>query len=159
MIGTFLILSKHCFTWRLLRNSKLRKLSKHVRVKNSIFLNITSCSPLKFNECFRGIYRLHLQGRWIIRARHQNEAVSKEKRNNFCIYSFTMKWRIEYTLHTFDPSQIYLKTNDNIFRIKNSDVCFENTTAYFLNGFISAFIPSYSSSFPRDFTWSPSGPC
>jgi hypothetical protein len=38
---------------------------------------------LKFNECFRGICGLHLQDRRIRRARHQNEPVTKEKRNTF----------------------------------------------------------------------------
>jgi hypothetical protein len=37
--------------------------------KSSIFWNITLSSPLKFNWCFGGIYRLHLQGRNISHAR------------------------------------------------------------------------------------------
>jgi hypothetical protein len=38
---------------------------------NSVFLDIMSCTPLKFNRRFRGTCRLHLQGRRIGRARNQ----------------------------------------------------------------------------------------
>jgi hypothetical protein len=30
-------------------------------IKSTIFWDITPCSPLKVNQCFRGTYRLHLQ--------------------------------------------------------------------------------------------------
>jgi hypothetical protein len=45
-------------------------------MKNSIFWDITPCIPLKFNRCFGGKYRLHLQGRRISQARNKEEAVS-----------------------------------------------------------------------------------
>jgi hypothetical protein len=35
--------------------------------KSSIFWDITPCSPLRVNRRFRGICRLHLQGRWKIK--------------------------------------------------------------------------------------------
>jgi hypothetical protein len=38
--------------------------------KNSIFWDITLCSPLKVNIYFGGTYRLHLQGRRISHARN-----------------------------------------------------------------------------------------
>jgi hypothetical protein len=47
----------------------LRRLS----LKSDIFWDITPCSPLKVNRRFWGTYRLHLQGRRIIRARNQHE--------------------------------------------------------------------------------------
>jgi hypothetical protein len=34
-----------------------------VVMKNTIFRDITSCSPLNVNRRFGGTYRLHLQGR------------------------------------------------------------------------------------------------
>jgi hypothetical protein len=45
-----------------------------VVMKSSIFLDITSCSPLKVNQCFGGTYCLHLRGRKISRARDQRES-------------------------------------------------------------------------------------
>jgi hypothetical protein len=39
-----------------------------VVMKSTIFWNITPCSPLKVNRRYIGTYRLHLQGRKIIRA-------------------------------------------------------------------------------------------
>jgi hypothetical protein len=35
-----------------------------VKVKSTIFWDITQCSPLKFNRGFGRTYRLYLQGRW-----------------------------------------------------------------------------------------------
>jgi hypothetical protein len=34
----------------------------YVLLKSIIFWDITPCSPLSVNRCFRGTYRLHLQG-------------------------------------------------------------------------------------------------
>jgi hypothetical protein len=45
---------------------------------NSIFWDITPCSPLKFNRYFRGIFYLHLQVRRKTQARIQREAGSKQ---------------------------------------------------------------------------------
>jgi hypothetical protein len=45
-----------------------------VVMKSTIFWDITPCSPLKIDWRFGGIYRLHLQGRRIIRARNQRES-------------------------------------------------------------------------------------
>jgi hypothetical protein len=44
-----------------------------VVMKSIIFWDITPCSSLKVNWRFRETYRLHLQGRRIIRARNQHE--------------------------------------------------------------------------------------
>jgi hypothetical protein len=46
-----------------------------VVMKNTIFMDITPCSPLKVNRRFGGTYRLHLQGRRISRARNQLESM------------------------------------------------------------------------------------
>jgi hypothetical protein len=43
-----------------------------VVMKSTICWDITSCSPLKVNRRFGGIYRFHLQGREIIRAGKQS---------------------------------------------------------------------------------------
>jgi hypothetical protein len=45
-----------------------------VVINSTIFWNITPCSLLKVNGCFRGTYRLHLQGRRMIRSRNQRES-------------------------------------------------------------------------------------
>jgi hypothetical protein len=45
-----------------------------VVIKHTTFWDITTCSPLKVNQHFRGTYRLHLQGRRISRARNQHES-------------------------------------------------------------------------------------
>jgi hypothetical protein len=39
-----------------------------ISVKSSVFLDITPCSPLRINQRFGGICRLHLQGRSISQA-------------------------------------------------------------------------------------------
>jgi hypothetical protein len=44
-----------------------------VVMKNSIFWDITPCSPLRVNRRFGGTHRLHLQGRRISWARNQCE--------------------------------------------------------------------------------------
>jgi hypothetical protein len=44
-----------------------------LRVKSTIFWDITPCSPLIDNRRFEGAYRFHLQGRAISRARIQRE--------------------------------------------------------------------------------------
>jgi hypothetical protein len=46
---------------------------KLITLQNIIFWDITPCSPLKLNRRFGGIYRPHLQGRRISRARNQRE--------------------------------------------------------------------------------------
>jgi hypothetical protein len=43
-------------------------------LKSIIFRDITPCSPLKFNRCFGGTYRLHLQCRRICRTRYQRDS-------------------------------------------------------------------------------------
>jgi hypothetical protein len=43
-------------------------------MKNTIFWDITSCSPLKVNWNFGGIFRLNFQGREISLARNQRES-------------------------------------------------------------------------------------
>jgi hypothetical protein len=47
--------------------------------KNSIFWDITPCSPLTTNRFFGRICRLHPQGRRINQARNQHEACSKQR--------------------------------------------------------------------------------
>jgi hypothetical protein len=47
-------------------------------VKISIFWDITPCSPLKFNPCFRGICRFHLKEGRISQARNWGEAGSEQ---------------------------------------------------------------------------------
>jgi hypothetical protein len=51
-----------------------------VVMKNTLFWNITPCSPLKANRRFGGTCRLSLQGRRIIQARNQREGGSKHKK-------------------------------------------------------------------------------
>jgi hypothetical protein len=48
-----------------------------VTMKNSVFLDITLCSPMKVNQCFGGTYCLHLQVWRISQARNQHEAGNK----------------------------------------------------------------------------------
>jgi hypothetical protein len=49
-----------------------------VVMKNSVFRDITLCSPLKVNGRFKGTYHNHLQVRTISQARNQHEADSKQ---------------------------------------------------------------------------------
>jgi hypothetical protein len=42
--------------------------------KSTVFWHITPCSPLKVNRRLGGIYRLHLQGPRISRARNKHES-------------------------------------------------------------------------------------
>jgi hypothetical protein len=51
---------------------RLRKTMKNL--KNTIFWDITPCSPLSVDRRFGGTYRLHLQGRKIRWARNQRES-------------------------------------------------------------------------------------
>jgi hypothetical protein len=53
------------------------QLDKYVTV-SCIFCDITPCSSLKVNQCFRGTCRLHLHGRSIIQGRIQSETRSKQ---------------------------------------------------------------------------------
>jgi hypothetical protein len=55
-----------------LTESILRK-TTHI-MKSSIFWDMTLCSPLKVNWCFRGTHRFHLQGQRIFWARYQHES-------------------------------------------------------------------------------------
>jgi hypothetical protein len=41
------------------------KVLKEVVIKSTVFLDITSCSPLKVCRRFGGAHRLHLQGQGI----------------------------------------------------------------------------------------------
>jgi hypothetical protein len=53
----------------------MNKIFEHtLKLKNTIFWDITPCSPLKVNRRFGGTYRLNLQGRKISRARNQRES-------------------------------------------------------------------------------------
>jgi hypothetical protein len=55
----------------------LNKVSKSEclqRIISSGYAYITPCSPPKVNRCIEGPYRLHRQGRRIIRARNQRES-------------------------------------------------------------------------------------
>jgi hypothetical protein len=47
-----------------------------IKLKSSIFLDITLCSSLKISRRFGGTCRLHVQGRRIIQARNQHYAGS-----------------------------------------------------------------------------------
>jgi hypothetical protein len=49
-------------------------------MKNSIFRDITPCSPLKVNRRFGGTCRLHLHGRRINQERNKHEAGSEESK-------------------------------------------------------------------------------
>jgi hypothetical protein len=49
-----------------------------IRLRSSVFWDITPCSPLKVNQNFGGTCRLHLQGRKISQARNQRDAGSKQ---------------------------------------------------------------------------------
>jgi hypothetical protein len=50
----------------------------NAKAKSSIFLETTSCSPLKFNRCFGGTGNLHIHGRRISQEINQHEAGSKQ---------------------------------------------------------------------------------
>jgi hypothetical protein len=52
-------------------------------MKSSIFLDIKSCNPVKFNRRLGGKYRLHLQGETISQARNEHEENSKQS-SSFC---------------------------------------------------------------------------
>jgi hypothetical protein len=67
------------------------------RLKSTIFWDITPCSLLKVNPCFRGTCRLHLQGRKIKRARNQRESRSQAE---LCFQWITRRYIPEdSTLH------------------------------------------------------------
>jgi hypothetical protein len=55
-------------------------------LKNAIFWDVTSCSPLKVNRRFGKIFRLHLQGRKISRAGNQQESRWQEENRCSGIY-------------------------------------------------------------------------
>jgi hypothetical protein len=48
-----------------------------VDMKNSVFWDVLPCSPVKVNQCFGGIYCLHLQGLRVSQPRNQYETGSK----------------------------------------------------------------------------------
>jgi hypothetical protein len=52
-----------------------------VIMKSAIFWDITPCSPLSVNRCFRGTSRLHLRGREISWARKSVKAGGKQLEN------------------------------------------------------------------------------
>jgi hypothetical protein len=68
------------------RNVRFEVLTAVV-MKSIIFSDITSCSPLKVNQRFGGIYRLHPQGRRISRVRNQDESKWQAERG-FLLGSF-----------------------------------------------------------------------
>jgi hypothetical protein len=51
-----------------------------VVMKSIILWDITPCSPLSFNRCYGGTYRLHLQGRRIVQ---QTSEQAGGKQNTF----------------------------------------------------------------------------
>jgi hypothetical protein len=68
-----------------------------VVTKNSIFCDITPCSPLKVNRSFGRNSRLHLQGRRINQARDQREEGSKQRACyllSWLAYSSTLKMEV-----------------------------------------------------------------
>jgi hypothetical protein len=50
-------------------------------LKNSVFQDITPCSPVKVSGHLEGTCRLHLQGRIISQERNQSEAGDKQTHN------------------------------------------------------------------------------
>jgi hypothetical protein len=50
----------------------------NINIINSIFSHITQRSPLKFNQCFGGICRFHLQGCSISQVQIQHDAIRKQ---------------------------------------------------------------------------------
>jgi hypothetical protein len=50
-----------------------------VLMKGSILWDITPCSLLKVNQCFRGTCCLHFQGQRISQVKNQCEAVAREQ--------------------------------------------------------------------------------
>jgi hypothetical protein len=86
-------------------------------VKSSNFWEITPCSPLKDDRRFGGIYRLHLQGQRISRAKSQSESkwqaeqsaclnfglCRKQERNGraelgFCWFARRTEWNRQHSL-------------------------------------------------------------
>jgi hypothetical protein len=57
----------------------------NMRINNSVFSDITPCSPLIVNLHFGGTYCLHVQSRSISRARHQHDNFSW-RRKYYCRY-------------------------------------------------------------------------
>jgi hypothetical protein len=51
-----------------------REIANYIGRKTTVFWDITPCTPLKVNRRFGRIYRLHLQGRKMSRARNQLES-------------------------------------------------------------------------------------
>jgi hypothetical protein len=58
-------------------------------LKISIFWNIMTCIPLKFNPRFGGTHRLHHRSRIINQTRNQREACSKQ--SSYLAYCSTLK--------------------------------------------------------------------
>jgi hypothetical protein len=63
-------------------------------MKGSIFWDIKPCSLLKFNRRFRGIYRLHLQGRRISHARNQSGSISQAQPTRMLISLLMFNWEV-----------------------------------------------------------------
>jgi hypothetical protein len=91
------------------------------KVKRTIFWAVAPCSPLKVNRRFGRTYSLHLQGRWISRARNQRES----------------KWQAEILLGLFfDPED----GDDDMF-IRNVGWLSTDCTALYTKRQYSSWAP------------------
>jgi hypothetical protein len=85
-----------------------------VVMKSSIFWDIMPCSPLEISRRFGGIYRLHLQGRIINRARNQRESRWHSLPPAFTLvscsaYSSEMPVDFQQTTRRFIPEDVTLQ--------------------------------------------------
>jgi hypothetical protein len=71
-----------------------------VRIKSFVFWDIQPCTPVKVNQCFEGIYCLHLQGSILSRARKQYETDSKQNKFPFGRLHFVMFHKTEIFITT-----------------------------------------------------------
>jgi hypothetical protein len=79
-----------------------------VVMKNSVFWDLTLCSPFKVNQHFGRTCRLHLQGRRISQERNQYKADSKQSRFNavwFMLDATTLKMEATFLSETKDNLQ------------------------------------------------------
>jgi hypothetical protein len=86
-------------------------------MKNTVFWDITLCSPLKVNWCCRTTYRLYLQGR-ISSARYQCESKWLTRPWRWKLYSFKMSVNFQLTTKSFIPEDIVLFTMLHVLAYK-----------------------------------------
>jgi hypothetical protein len=107
------------------------------RSKSSIFWDMTPCSPLELNWCFRGTYRLHLRGKRISQARNQRGPRSKH--SSCSAYSLTLQteaiYSSETSVDTQRTTQRYIPEDGTLHKYR----C-ENLKSYIMRSLIGTIV-------------------